>query len=126
MDLSADLPTEPQPCPAWLVELVTPPEREVRNGITNFGSSNDGQTASPRYVAAAIEAECMAVANATEGERNNTLNRAAFALGRFVAEGQADPVAVHDALSMAARAAGLSEREIHLTIRSGFKARRAA
>jgi hypothetical protein len=68
----------------------------------------------------------MAVANASEGTRNETLNRAAFALGRFVARGEADPVAVHDALSAAARHAGLTERETHLTIRSGFKGRHAA
>lgn len=124
-----DLPTVPQPCPAWLAHLVDPPRVNVApiGAITPAVVGNvchGGHGA--RYVAAAIEAECLAVATAPEGERNHTLNVAAFAVGRFVAEGKADPVAVHDALSAAARHAGLSEREIHLTIKSGLRARRAA
>jgi hypothetical protein len=118
-----DLPTEPQRAPAWLAELLTPTEPDVRKALTNFPTPG---TTSPRYVQAAIEAECLAVATAIESTRNNTLNRAAFALGRFVATGEADAAAVHVALSLAGRHAGLSEREIHLTIQSGFKARHAA
>jgi hypothetical protein len=120
----ADLPTEPQPAPAWLAELVDPPRsnRAPSRSVNTYVKFSEGA----RYVAAAIEAECMAVANAPEGERNETLNRAAFALGRFVAEGKADPLAVHDALTAAARHAGLTQREIRLTIRSGFRGRRAA
>jgi hypothetical protein len=119
-----DLPTVPQPTPAWLAHLINPPPPEV-TGVQAFRPGSNGPT-SARYVAAAIEAEALAVALATEGERNETLNRAAFNLGRFVAAGEADAVAIHDALSAAARHAGLSEREIHLTIRSGLKARHAA
>ena len=60
--------------------------------------------------------------SAPVGERNNTLNRAAFVAGRLASEGQVDAESTAELLFEAARACGLDEAETWATIRSGFKA----
>ncbi|WP_172193563.1 AAA family ATPase [Actinomyces faecalis] len=72
-----------------------------------------------RYTLAALNEEAAAVAAAPEGTRNDTLNMAAFRLGRYVGSGQLDGQTVADALTQAALAAGLGEAEIASTLRSG-------
>jgi hypothetical protein len=74
------------------------------------------------YAAAALEQECQAVATATEGQRNTTLNAAAFSLGTLIGAGALDePTAVAN-LQAAARQCGLPEGETAGTIRSGIEA----
>lgn len=73
-----------------------------------------------RYAAKALEGEVTSVANAPEGTRNATLNTAAFSLGQLVAAGHIEEHVVHDALTGAARSAGLEEGEIAATLRSGL------
>jgi hypothetical protein len=75
-----------------------------------------------RYAAVALEAEAERVARAPVGTRNDTLNRAAFALGRLVAAGLLDAWVVRSELDRAARCAGLGRAEITRTIRSGLTA----
>jgi hypothetical protein len=75
-----------------------------------------------RYAEAALEAETERVARAVVGCRNDTLNRAAFALGRFVGAGLLDAGVVERELAAAARCAGLGRAEIRGTIRSGMRA----
>lgn len=77
-----------------------------------------------RYAEAALDAEADRVARAPVGTRNDTLNRAAFALGRFVGAGLLDAAAVRWELTVAARYAGLGPAEIRGTIRSGLTAGR--
>jgi hypothetical protein len=77
-----------------------------------------------RYAAAALEAEVDRVAHAVVGTRNDTLNRAAFALGRLVGAGLLDAGLVASELSRAARWAGLGRVETRRTIRSGLTAGR--
>ncbi len=77
-----------------------------------------------RYAAAALEAEGDRVARAPVGARNDTLNRAAFALGRLVGAGLLDPGDVARELEAAARHAGLGRAETRRTIRSGLTAGR--
>lgn len=72
-----------------------------------------------RYTLAALNEEAAAVAAAPEGTRNDTLNMAAFRLGRYVGSGQLDGQTVTDALTRAALDAGLGEAEIASTLRSG-------
>jgi len=55
-----------QPLPQWIMTVLT--------------------TEIAPYIAKAIDSECQSVANATEGTRNDTMNRAAFALARFQAD----------------------------------------
>lgn len=69
------------------------------------------------YVEAAIRGACEDVRNAGEGERNATLNKAAFSLGRLVGAGVLDSETAHAYLAESASAAGLSRREAEYTIR---------
>ncbi|MEU4558790.1 bifunctional DNA primase/polymerase [Actinoplanes sp. NPDC023936] len=75
-----------------------------------------------RYAEVALEAEADRVAHAPVGTRNDTLNRAAFALGRFVGAGLLDAPTVRRELTSAARYAGLGHAEIRRTLRSGLTA----
>ncbi|MFD9862606.1 bifunctional DNA primase/polymerase [Streptomyces alboflavus] len=74
------------------------------------------------YVAAAVEGELRAVAEAQPGTRNDTLNRAAFRLGTLFVAGRLDRAQVADVLADAARHAGLADREAGAAIRSGLAA----
>lgn len=73
------------------------------------------------YGATALDHEAAAVATAPVGERNATLNRAAFRLGQLVPH-EVTEHDVRDALSNAARACGLTSTETAATIRSGLDA----
>ena len=77
-----------------------------------------------RYAAVALEAEADRVARAAVGTRNDTLNRAAFVLGRLVGAGLLDERTVSRELTAAARWAGLGRTEIARTIHSGLTAGR--
>ena len=76
-------------------------------------------TGASAYGRAALDGEVQAVATAPEGERNHRLNLAAFSLAQLVAAGHLRADDVEQALTAAARAAGLDTAEISRTIRSG-------
>jgi hypothetical protein len=101
--------------PAVLDELIGGPVESVVHAPIKHPS---------RYAAAALEAEAERVARAHVGTRNDTLNRAAFALGRLVGAGLLDTWLVTQELTDAARYAGLGRAEIRQTIRSGLTAGR--
>lgn len=67
------------------------------------------------------------MATAPEGQRNATLNRAAFSLGTLVGAGALDEHVVVEALAAAAVSASqggaqpMREREVMATIRSGLR-----
>jgi hypothetical protein len=111
---SAELPT----APAALAELVA--------GPTMPGPTDDWphtRIVHPdRYAAVALEAETDRVARAAVGTRNDTLNRAAFALGRLVGAGLLDQRTVTRELTAAAGWAGLGRVETARTIHSGLTA----
>lgn len=75
-----------------------------------------------RYAAAALRRESRAVRSALEGTRNETLNKAAFSLGQLISMGLIDRSTVEAELLDAALEAGLGEREILTTLRSGIEA----
>jgi hypothetical protein len=77
-----------------------------------------------RYAKAALTAEADRVARAPIGARNDTLNRAAFALGRLVGAGLLNTSEVTRELESAALFAGLGRAETRSTIRSGLTAGR--
>nr|WP_221382816.1 bifunctional DNA primase/polymerase [Actinoplanes polyasparticus] len=79
-----------------------------------------------RYAQAALAAEADRVARAPVGTRNDTLNRAAYALGRFIGAGLLDEAETTRELEDAARFAGLGRAEIRGTLRSGLTAGRRA
>ena len=75
-----------------------------------------------RYAEAALESELKALDGSPTGNRNDQLNRSAFALGQFVAAGVLSEAEVIRALSNAAIYAGLEMEEIRATITSGLEA----
>lgn len=75
-----------------------------------------------RYARKACERNAEMIARAPEGKRNEMLNRAAFVVGRFVGACILDRGYAEDALRTAGGVAGLEEREIEATIRSGLDA----
>jgi hypothetical protein len=106
--------------PAWLVGQLTarpapserpwrPPPAPLVRGGTPYGL-------------AGLEAEVRRVADAPEGARNDTLNRAAFAAGQLVAGGELGAETAVAALEGAAAEAGLGSEEARATIRSGILA----
>lgn len=82
----------------------------------------NGATSSSAYAEAALGAECLSVATAFKGSRNDTLNRAAFSIGQLIAGMEIDETTARRRLEGAALAAGLDPIEIASTINSGFLA----
>lgn len=74
----------------------------------------------PGYGPAALRDEAAKVAGAMKGQRNDTLNVAAFRLGQLVTAGHLDEDAVRDELTTAALMVGLGQRETERTIASGL------
>ena len=77
---------------------------------TPFGTS---------YIETALRNEADRIMRAPDGARNDTLNKSAFSLGRLLGNGISQ-TRIEGILLGAALAAGLSEREAELTIRSGL------
>ena len=98
--------------PAWVLDKLQP------DAIERTATA----PVSDRYAEAAIAREALAVQTATDGTRNNTLNRAAFNLGQLVAAGALSRERVVDVLSLAADGCGLPADEAEATIRSGLAA----
>lgn len=81
------------------------------------------QARPPAYASAALAAETTNVATALEGTRNDTLNKAAFNLSRFITTGELDEMQIRDSLTTAARTAGLGHTEIIATLNSALSSR---
>ncbi|WP_433725399.1 bifunctional DNA primase/polymerase [Actinoplanes sp. CA-051413] len=111
---------EPPEAPPALRELIAGPEPPSRRS----GTGPERIAHPDRYASVALAAEADRVARAPVGTRNDTLNRAAFALGRLVGAGLLEPALVTEELSAAARWAGLGRTETIRTIRSGLTAGR--
>jgi len=116
-----------QPLPGWLADALTPPAPPERGESTGQAAQAAARAAAaPRgpvgepYVFAAFENEVDAVLSARPGTRNDTLNRAAYALGQFVAAGRLNQSQVIDALTIAAAHIGLGPVETERTIASGL------
>lgn len=82
---------------------------------------SDGFTYVGTYGKRALESECGRMALAREGERNEQLNKSAFAIGQLVAGGVLEESALLE-LALAAERAGLEPREIENTMASGYEA----
>jgi putative DNA primase/helicase len=102
--------------PAWIAQRLirSQPERKPMPDLNLFGTTAYGK--------AALDEEISNVALAAEGTRNDSLNRAAFALGQLVAGGEVDQSDAWRSLQAAADSAGLPTVEAGKTIRSGFQA----
>jgi len=107
----ADLPT-------WLATAMRAPQTPAPAG----GSSLLDIRRQSAYATAALRAEVERVVAAEPGTRNHTLNAAAYSLGQLVGAGALPGELTAAALTRAARAAGLDDREIRATVRSGLTA----
>lgn len=121
------LVVDPSPiaeCPDWLIGMLRDerPSRDAPAVLPPSASRERSATAvhpSP-YGLAALDAEIESLRLATEGTRNDALNRAAFALYGLVKGGELAQAIVDEALELAARSIGLGERETAKTLRSAF------
>jgi len=103
------------PMPDWLIERLTQePDRPAFPRVARHAPA--------RWADAAVAGELGRLRAATEGTRNDTLNRIAFRLGQIVAAGALDEAAVESVLVQGAQAIGLGEREAVRTVRSGLSA----
>jgi hypothetical protein len=109
-------PNLPEP-PETLVNALSPPLPEPPKA-----NGHDHGTISDRYVGAAVDAECRAVAGAPEGQRNNRLNIASYNLGQLIGAGVLGRGEAERHLLAAALTAGLPHPEALATIRSGLEA----
>jgi P4 family phage/plasmid primase-like protien len=73
------------------------------------------------YAQAAMASEVSALLRSPNGKRNAQLNRAAFALGKFVAAQELDESTVERVLFESAVSVGLNRDEVLPTIRSGMQ-----
>lgn len=100
--------------PGWLLPPPLPPARPALPGHP--------RTPGGAYGAAALSREAAAVRRLVPGQRNDGLNRAAFALGSLVAGGElAEDVVAREPVAATAHV-GLGRREASRTVQSGLRA----
>ncbi|MFI8767301.1 bifunctional DNA primase/polymerase [Streptomyces sp. NPDC053792] len=105
------------PLPGWLLEALTARQEPSRpRGGTPVAPAVSGS----RTARAALERECHNVQAAPAKQANNTLNRSAFLVGRFVAWGDIDRHVVEEAFQGAGESRGLTAAECRATIRSAL------
>ena len=122
-ETSAPTPIE---APQWFVDgLLAPKEKAAPQPQSQSNTRQDGN-GSKAYERAALERECAAVATAPPGQRNETLNRAAFNLGQLVAGGFLSKDEMRDRLYCSAVACRLVDDDgiaaVRATIESGLTA----
>ncbi|MGW3520791.1 bifunctional DNA primase/polymerase [Streptomyces hydrogenans] len=106
------------PLPGWLLEALTTRQEPARpRTATPLAVPGSGVS---RAAHAALERECVNVQAAPAKQANNTLNRSAFLVGRFVAWGDLDRNMVEEAFQGAGEARGLTAAECRATIRSAL------
>jgi hypothetical protein len=105
------------PAPAWLLDLLRQPERAAHPAAVNRNLD-----AASAYGRAALEREVGRVMMAAVGERNHTLNKAAYNLGQLVAAGALELATVIAALEDVGQRTGLEFSEVRATIKSGLMA----
>lgn len=109
------------PAPDWLLTLIAPPP-VPRPPMRPIRVDSLDRTA--RYVAAALDGECDAVAHAGQGGRNARLFQGAARLGELVGAGLCREDTAVDALTTAAHDCGLVHDDgphaVAATIKSGM------
>ena len=114
-DDAAPLPQLPA---ALAQRLRPPPDRDAPAAPGRDARTLPGAVDPDRYAHAALAGELDSVRSAREGERNTTLNRAAFRCYQLAAGGLLDCEQVTAELTAAALQAGLGQRETARTLAS--------
>ena len=112
--------------PGWLAD-ATAADRQRDDGTSrDLGPQRVGDRPlggpSDSYGAAALRGEADRVRSAPVGQRNHTLNAAAYSLGQLVGAGALDQARAVETLTEAAQTAGLQAAETAATIDSGLTA----
>jgi Bifunctional DNA primase/polymerase, N-terminal len=102
--------------PPWLLSLIC---REPKTA--SMPTQRQPENRQNAYVEAALRDELEQLARTVEGDRNNQLNKSAFALGQFIGAGLLDRGRIEAELTRVALAIGLNPREIQSSIRSGIE-----
>ena len=108
------------PCPEVLIAVVARMADAQGQAVRALRPRLGARSRKPAL--ATLEREVNRVRTSGPGTRNSTLNLVAFRLGQLVATRALDRTTVEIALTGAALAAGLGEREVERTIRSGLEA----
>ena len=103
--------------PEWIANRLAP--KPLADPSATLEVLQRGADQRSRYANTALRAEIRHVLDAREGSRNDTLVRAAFALGQLVGADVLTALVVEEALMAAGQAIGLPARECAATIRSG-------
>lgn len=114
---------QPAEMPEWLAQACRARKAEPSTPLplpTASHAASDDRIG--KWARAALDGECKALGLATEGDRNQTLNTAAFKLGRHVGGGSLSRSDVEAALARVALNVGLTPGEIAKTIKSGIDA----
>ncbi|GAA3144622.1 hypothetical protein JOF29_005710 [Kribbella aluminosa] len=112
----ADRSVSPRPLPRWIINaLDTTQPADVQRTTPDLKNTS-------AYTLAALTGELEKVLASTPGRRNDTLNRAAFALGQLVGAQLLDQHIARDELVSAAGRIGLPRTEADRTITSGLTA----
>ncbi|GAB2647139.1 hypothetical protein GCM10009743_23380 [Kribbella swartbergensis] len=107
----------PQLLPSWIIDALhtAPPTATVAPTTLTLANTS-------AYTLAALTGELEKVLAAVQGQRNDTLNRAAFALGQLIGAHMLDHHIARDELVSAAHRIGLPRNEAERTITSGLLA----
>jgi hypothetical protein len=125
------------PLPAWITERINDRARQAERSACDMTTSpRKSSTRRPamsprrvrhprRYALAALRGETQRVSQATAGQRNDTLNYAAWRLAQHLHNGTLTESEIRDALAQAADACGLTAddgaRAVHTTITSALR-----
>lgn len=116
---SGDIPELPE----WLASIIRT-DKALHKGETELDSTSERER---HYAAVALEHVSREVSASHEGSRNNTLNAAAYRMGRFVGSGWIEEGRVREELIRACQKNGLAnddERAALKTILSGLSSGR--
>lgn len=110
--------------PQWVIDAINePPKKKTTTSTTATTAAIEiADGLNKAYLSKALQNGCANVANAPEGQRNETLNKEAYSLARLSELTDSD---IWNALLPAAMQAGLAESESSATIKSGITAGRA-
>lgn len=104
--------TPPAPWPAWLLAELIPKRKPTLHPSRPIGRGRSD---------CAIDGALQSIATATEGQRNTIVHWAACRLGERVHAGHIGAGEAETLLISAGIAAGLAEREVRATVRSGLR-----
>jgi putative DNA primase/helicase len=107
----------------WLLDLVIRPAAADRTPPPVEPARQGSEMArAAAYAAAALDSELDSLRRASKGERNSTLNKAAYVLGTLCKPGGLNEAEVRSRLTETALAIGLTAEETAKTIASGMQA----